>query len=135
MNVWKTTLTIAALAILALIATACGKTDSSTSGSANTSPAKSSSSTSTASATVSKRFVGTWVEEDRKSDQGTRFTDDGKVIELESNKVVGTYTTTGDDKATINMVEGGVAAEATLESDSRMKMVVGKETAFLKKKS
>jgi hypothetical protein len=85
------------------------------------------------SSTVSKRFVGTWVEEDRKSDQGSKFTEDGKVIEVSSNKQVGTYTTSGDDKAAINIAEGGTAT-ATLESDTRMKMVAGGETAYLTKK-
>jgi hypothetical protein len=115
------------------MATACSKTDSSASANANSAPAKNSNTSSGTSSTVSKRFVGTWVEEDRKSDQGSKFTEDGKIIELSSNKTVGTYTTSGDDKATINMTEGG-SATATLESDTRMKMVVGGETAFLTKK-
>jgi hypothetical protein len=100
---------------------------------ANSSPGKNSSSSSGTSSTVSKRFVGTWVEEDSKSDQGSRFTEDGKIIELSSNKTVGTYTTSADDKATITIAEGG-SGTATLESDTRMKMVVGGETAYLMKK-
>jgi hypothetical protein len=129
----KITLLVVALAVLALVATACNKTDSSANASANSSPGKNSSSSSGTSSTVSKRFVGTWVEEDQKSDQGSRFTEDGKIIELSSNKTVGTYTTSGDDKATINIAEGG-SGTATLESDTRMKMVVGGETAYLTKK-
>jgi uncharacterized lipoprotein YajG len=133
MKTRKMTLPFFALALTALLATACNKTDSSANANADSSSAKSSNSSSGASSTVSKRFVGTWVEEDRKSDQGSKFTEDGKVIELSSNKTVGTYTTSGDDKATINMTEGG-SATATLESDTRMKMVVGGETAYLTKK-
>lgn len=133
MKTRKMTLPLFALALLALSATACNKTASSANAGADSPSAKSSNSSSGTSSTVSKRFVGTWVEEDRKSDQGSKFTEDGKVIELSSNKTVGTYTTSGDDKATINMTEGG-AATATLESDARMKMVVGGETAYLTKK-
>jgi ABC-type phosphate/phosphonate transport system substrate-binding protein len=129
----KITLLVVALALTALIATACNKTDSSASPNANSPSAKSSNSSSGTSSTVSKRFVGTWVEEDRKSDPGSKFTEDGKVIELSSNKQVGTYTTSGEDKAAINIAEGGTAT-ATLESDTRMKMVVGGETAYLTKK-
>ena len=133
MKTRKITLPVIALALLALMATACNKTDSTANSSANASPGKNSSSSSGASSTVSKRFVGTWVEEGEKSDQGSRFTEDGKIIELSSNKTVGTYTTSGDDKATINIAEGG-SGTATLESDTRMKMVVGGETAYLTKK-
>jgi hypothetical protein len=127
---------VSALALLALVGTACNKNGSSANTTVNSSAGKSNSSSSSSSApssTVSKRFVGTWVEEGEKSDQGSRFTDDGKIIELSSNKEVGTYTTSGDDKATINIAEGGTAT-ATLESDTRMKMVAGGETAYLTKK-
>jgi uncharacterized lipoprotein YajG len=133
MKTRKMTLPFLALALLALLATACNKTASSTNTNADSSSAKSSNSSSGTSSTVSKRFVGTWVEEDRKSDQGSKFTEDGKVIEVSSNKQVGTYTASGDDKATINIAEGGTAT-ATLESDTRMKMVAGGETAYLTKK-
>ncbi|MDT7808153.1 MAG: hypothetical protein QOJ70_1966 [Acidobacteriota bacterium] len=133
MKTRKKRLLVVALAMLGLMATACNKTDSSANANVNSSLAKNSNTSSGTSSTVSKRFVGTWVEEDRKSDQGSKFTEDGKIIELSSNKMVGTYTTSGDDKATINMTEGG-AATATLESDTRMKMVVGGETAYLTKK-
>ena len=133
MKTRKIMILVSALALLAMMATACNKTDSSANANVNSSPAKNSSSPSSTSSTVSKRFVGTWVEEGEKSDQGTRFTDDGKIIELSSNKQVGTYTTSGDDKATITIAEGGTAT-ATLESDTRMKMVVGGETAYLTKK-
>jgi hypothetical protein len=124
---------VIALAMLALMATACNKADTSANANVNSPAGKSSSSSSGTSPAVSKRFVGTWVEEDQKSDQGSRFTEDGKIIELSSNKQVGTYTTSGDDKATINIAEGGTAT-ATLESDTRMKMVAGGETAYLIKK-
>jgi uncharacterized lipoprotein YajG len=133
MKTRKITLLVVALAMLALMAAACSKTDTSANANANSSQGKNSSSSSGTSSTVSKRFVGTWVEEDRKSDQGSKFTEDGKIIELSSNKMVGTYTTSGDDKAMINMTEGG-SATATLESDTRMKMLVGGETAYLTKK-
>jgi ABC-type phosphate/phosphonate transport system substrate-binding protein len=133
MKTRKITLLVIALALLALMATACNKTDSSANANVNSSPGKNSSSPSGTSSTVSKRFVGTWVEEGEKSDQGSKFTEDGKIIELSSNKTVGTYTTSGDDKATINIAEGG-SGTATLESDTRMKMVVGGETAYLTKK-
>jgi uncharacterized lipoprotein YajG len=129
----KITLLVVTLALPALMVTACNKTDSSASPNANSPSAKSSNSSSGTSSTVSKRFVGTWVEEDRKSDQGSKFTEDGKVIEVSSNNQVGTYTTSGDDKAAINIAEGGTAT-ATLESDNRMKMVAGGETAYLTKK-
>jgi hypothetical protein len=133
MKTRKIMILVSALALLAMMATACNKTDSSANANVNSSPAKNSSSSSGTSSTVSKRFVGTWVEEGEKSDQGTRFTDDGKIIELSSNKQVGTYTTSGDDKATITIAEGG-SGSATLESDTRMKMVAGGETAYLTKK-
>ena len=120
------------VASLTLMVTACNKT-SSGNANANSSPVKSSNSPAGTSATVSKRFVGTWAEEGEKNDQGSKFTEDGKIIELSSNKQVGTYTTSGDDKATINMTEGG-AHSATLESDTRMKMVMTGETVYLTKK-
>lgn len=135
MKTQKVMLLVSVLALLAMMATGCNKTDSSANANLNSSAGKNtnSSSSSSSSSTVSKRFVGTWVEEDQKSDQGTRFTDDGKIIELSTNKQVGTYTTSGDNQATINIAEGGTAT-ATLESDTRMKMVAGGETAYLTKK-
>ena len=133
MKTRKIMIFVSALALLALMATACNKTDSSANANVNSSSGKNSSSSPGTSSTVSKRFVGTWVEEGEKSDQGSRFTEDGKIIELSSNKQVGTYTTSGEDKATITIAEGGTAT-ATLESDTRMKMVVGGETAYLTKK-
>jgi len=129
----KKRLLVVALAMLALMATACNKTDSSANANVNSSLGKNSSSPSGTSSTASKHFVGTWTEEGEKNDQGTRFTDDGKVIEVSSGKQVGTYTTSGDDKATITIAEGG-SGTATLESDTRMKMVVGGETAYLTRK-
>lgn len=133
MKTRKTMLFVVALVMPLLMATACNKTVSSANANVSSSPGKNSSSPSGASATAAKRFVGTWVEEDRKNDQGSRFTEDGKVIEVSSGKQVGTYTTSGDDKAAITVAEGGTGS-ATLESDTRMKMVVGGETAYLRKK-
>jgi ABC-type phosphate transport system substrate-binding protein len=133
MKTRKKRLLVVALAMSALMATACNKTDSSANANVNSSTVKNSSSPSGTSSTASKRFVGTWVEEGEKNDKGTRFTDDGKVIEVSSEKQVGTYTTSGDDKATITIAEGGVGT-ATLESDTRMKMIVAGETAYLTKK-
>jgi hypothetical protein len=132
MNTRKIALLVVALGTLILIATACNKA---TSGNANadSSSVKSSNSSVGTSAAVSKRFVGTWAEEGVKSDQGSKFTEDGRIIELSSNNQVGTYTTSGDDKATINMTEGKPTT-ATLESDTRMKMVVAGETVYLTKK-
>lgn len=133
MKTRKMALLVVALAMPALMATACSKTDSSANANVNSAPGKNSSSSPGASSTVSKRFVGTWVEEGEKSDKGTRFTEDGKVIEVGTGNQVGTYTTSGDDKATITIAEGG-SGTATLESDTRMKMVVGRETAYLTRK-
>jgi hypothetical protein len=133
MKTRKITLLVVALAMLALTATACNKTDSSANANVNSSPGKSSNSPSGPASTASNRFVGTWTEEGEKNDKGTRFTEDGKIIEVSSEKQVGTYTTTGDDKATINIAEGG-SATATLESNTRMKMVTAGETAYLIKK-
>lgn len=133
MKTRKITLLVIVLALLALMATACNKTASTANSGVNSSAGKNSSSSSGTSSPATKRFVGTWVEEGEKSDQGSRFTDDGKIIEVSSNKTVGTYTTSGDDKATINIAEGG-SGSATLESDTRMKMVVGGETVYLTKK-
>ncbi len=132
MKTEKITLLVVALGTLTLMVTACNKT-SSGNANANSSSVKSSSAPAGTSATVSKRFLGTWAEEGVKSDQGSKFTEDGKIIELSSSKQVGTYTTSGDDKATINMTEGGTHA-ATLESDTRMKMVLTGETVYLTKK-
>ncbi len=133
MKTRKITLLVVALTMLALMAAACNKADSSASTNANASSAKNSNTSSGASPTVSKRFVGTWAEEGEKNDQGSKFTEDGQIIELSSSKTVGTYTTSGDDKATINMTEGGTTT-ATLESATRMKMVVAGETVYLTKK-
>jgi hypothetical protein len=133
MKTLRITLLVVALAMPALMATACSKTDSSANANVNSSPGKNSSPSPGTSSTASKRFVGTWVEEGEKSDKGTRFTEDGKIIEVSSEKQVGTYTTSGDDKATITVAEGG-SGTATLESDTRMKMVVGGETAYLTRK-
>jgi ABC-type phosphate transport system substrate-binding protein len=136
----KITLLVVAPLMLALMATACNKTDSSANAGANSSPGKNSSSspatpsTSGTSSTASNRFVGTWVEEGEKNDKGTRFTEDGKIIEVSSEKSVGTYTVTGNDKATINVAEGGRPGTATLESDNRMRMEGIGETAYLIRK-
>jgi len=121
----KTRKTMLLIIALTLFATACNKTDSSST--------KNGSSSSGTSAAGSKRFVGIWVEEGKKDDQGGKFTDDGKIIDMSDNKQVGTYTTTGDDKATITLGEGGTA-NATLESDTRMKIVMGAATTYLTKK-
>ena len=146
MKTRKKRLLIIALALLAMMVAGCNKTDSSANANSNansnsSSPGKNSSSTSSTptgspsgtKSTAANRFVGTWVEEGNKTDQGSKFTDDGKIIELSSNKQVATYTTSGDDKATITIAEGGTGT-ATLESDTRMKMVVAGETAYLTKK-
>lgn len=133
MKARKITLLVVALAVTALMATACGKADSSANANVNPSPGKNASSSSGTSPTASKRFVGTWFEEGEKSDKGTKFTEDGKVIEVGTGNQVGTYTTSGDDKATVTIAEGGTGT-ATLESDTRMRMVVGGETAYLTKK-
>lgn len=97
----------------------------------------SSSSTPTAStSTASKRFVGTWVEEERPSSKGSRFTDDGKIMEMSprGEGQVGTYTVSGD-KATVNISErGGKTYTATLESDSRMRLEGEGKTVYLVKK-
>ena len=133
MKIRKIALLVAALALPALTEAACNKTDSSANVGVNSSPGKNSSPSPSTPSTVSKRFVGTWFEEGEKNDKGTRFTEDGKVIEVGTGNQVGTYTTTGDDKATVTIAEGGTGI-ATLESDTRMKMVVGGETAYLTKK-
>ncbi|HZT61431.1 MAG TPA: hypothetical protein VFA21_22685 [Pyrinomonadaceae bacterium] len=130
MQIRKIALLVAALALTGAV---CNKTDSSANAVANSSPGKSSSPSPGTSSTVSKRFVGTWFEEGEKGDKGTKFTEDGKVIEVGTGNQVGTYTTSGDDKATVTIAEGGTGT-ATLESDTRMKMVVGGETAYLTKK-
>jgi hypothetical protein len=132
MNTRKITLLFVVLGALILMATACNQATSGNAN-ANSSSVKSSNSPAGTSATVSKRFVGTWAEEGVKSDQGSKFTEDGRIIELSSNNQVGTYTTSGDDEATINMAEGKPTT-ATLESDTRMKMVVAGETVYLTKK-
>ena len=129
----KITLLVVALAMLALLATACNKTDSSANANVNSSPGKNSSSSSGTSSTVSNRFVGTWTEEGEKNDKGTRFTDDGKIIEVSSEKQVGTYAASGNDKATITIAEGG-SGTATLESDNRMLLEAAGEKTYLIRK-
>jgi ABC-type phosphate transport system substrate-binding protein len=133
MKTRKITLFVVALATLALLATACNKTASSANANVNSAPAKNSSSSSGASSAAANRFVGTWTEEGEKNDKGTRFTADGKIIEVSTEKQVGTYTATGNDKATITIAEGG-AGNATLESDTRMLMDTGGEKVHLIKK-
>ena len=129
MKTRKITLLALALALLTLTATACNKTGSATNANANSSPGKNNSS----SPGKASRFVGTWAEEGQKNDKGTRFTEDGKVIEMSSGKQVGTYTPAGNDKATITIAEGG-GGTATLESENRMRLQVGGETTFLIRK-
>jgi ABC-type phosphate transport system substrate-binding protein len=133
MKTRKMTLLVVVLAMLALMATACNKSASSANANVNSSPAKNSSSSSSTSSTAANRFVGTWAEEGQKDDKGTRFTEDGKVIEVSSGKQVGTYTASGNDKATITIAEGGTAS-GTLESDTRMLMETGGEKAYLIRK-
>jgi ABC-type phosphate/phosphonate transport system substrate-binding protein len=134
MKTRKKRLLVVALATLALMATACNKTDSSANANVASSPGKSiNAPSSTSSAASNKRFVGTWTEEGEKNDKGTRFTEDGKVIEVSTEKQVGTYTATGNDKATITIGEGG-SASATLESDTRMLMETGREKTYLIRK-
>jgi ABC-type phosphate transport system substrate-binding protein len=129
----KITLLVVALATLTLLATACNKTASSANANVNSSPGKNSSSSSGTSSTASARFVGTWAEEGQKNDKGTKFTEDGKVIEVSSGKQVGTYAASGNDKATITIAEGG-AGSATLESDNRMLMETAGEKIYLIRK-
>lgn len=131
MNIRKTTLL--ALALATLTATACNKTGSSANRNVNSSPGNNSNSSSGQASTAANRFVGTWAEEGEKNDKGTRFTADGKVIEVSSEKQVGTYAPSGNDKATITIAEGG-AGTATLESENRMRLAVGAETTFLIRK-
>jgi hypothetical protein len=133
MKTRKKRLLVVALVMLGLMATACNKTDSSANANVNSSPGKNSNSSSGAPSAASKRFVGTWTEEGEKNDQGSRFTEDGKVIEVSSGKQVGTYTVTENDKATITIAEGG-AGSATLESDNRMLMETGGEKTYLIRK-
>ena len=129
MKTRKITLLALALAMLTLTSTACNKTGSSANANVNSSPGKNNSSLPG----KPSRFVGTWAEEGQKNDKGTRFTDDGKVIEVSSEKQVGTYTASGNDRATITIAEGG-AGTATLESENRMRLQVGGETTFLIRK-
>jgi ABC-type phosphate/phosphonate transport system substrate-binding protein len=134
MKTRKKRLLVVALATLALMAAACNKADSSANANVASSPGKNTNAPSGASSAASnKRFVGTWTEEGEKNDKGTRFTEDGKVIEVSTEKQVGTYTATGNDKATITIAEGG-AGNATLESDTRMLMETGGEKVHLIKK-
>jgi hypothetical protein len=133
MKARKKLLPVVALAALALMASACNKTDSSVNANANSPAVKNGNSASGAPPAVSKRFVGTWAEEGEKNDQGSKFTEDGKVIEVSSGKQVGTYTATGNDKATITIAEGGTAS-ATLVTDDRMLMETGTEKAYLIRK-
>jgi hypothetical protein len=128
----KITLLALALAMLTLTATACNKT-SSTNANVNPASGKNSNSSSGTSSAAANRFVGTWAEEGEKNDKGTRFTVDGKIIEVSSEKQVGTYTASGNDKATITIAEGG-AGTATLESENRMRLEVAGETTFFKRK-
>lgn len=123
------TLTLLAIALTVLTATACNKTGSATNANVNSSPGKNNSS----APGKASRFVGTWAEEGQKNDKGTRFTEDGKVIEVSSEKQVGSYTLAGDDKATITIAEGG-SGTASLENDNRMRLTVGTETTFLIRK-
>jgi hypothetical protein len=125
MKTGKITLLGLALALLILTVTACTKTGPAANTNANSSAGNSS--------TAANRFVGTWTEEGEKNDKGTRFTADGKVIEVSTEKQVGTYTASGNDKATVTIAEGG-AGTATLVSENRMQLEVGKETTFLIRK-
>jgi hypothetical protein len=132
MKTGKITLLVLALAMMTLTATACNKTGSSTNANSSSSPGKDSSSSPAKASTAANRFVGTWTEEGQKNDKGTRFTEDGKVIEVSTEKQVGTYTPAGD-KATITIAEGGTG-NATLESENRMRLQVGGETTSLIRK-
>ncbi|MDT7542834.1 MAG: hypothetical protein QOE33_2738 [Acidobacteriota bacterium] len=134
MKARKITLLVVVLATLSLMATACNKSDSSANANVSSSLGKNSNApASTSSVASNKRFVGTWTEEGEKNDKGTRFTEDGKVIEVSTGKQVGTYTATGNDKAAITIAEGGTGS-ATLESDTRMLMETGGEKIYLIKK-
>jgi hypothetical protein len=133
MKTRKITLLTLVLATLTLTATACNKTGSSANANVNSSPEKNSGSSSVKAPTASNRFVGTWTEEGEKNDQGTRFTEDGKVIEVSSGNQVGTYTATGNDKATVTVSEGRPGT-ATLESDNRMRLETAREAIYLIRK-
>jgi hypothetical protein len=93
----------------------------------------SSSSNGSSTSTASKRFVGTWAEEDRPNSKGARFTEDGKIMDFSprGEEQVGTYTANGD-KASINIKDK--ALTGTLESDSRMRIEGGPRTVYLVKK-
>jgi hypothetical protein len=99
---------------------------------------------SSATSTASKRFVGTWVEENRPGAKGARFTVDGKIMGPQppvntmsatpsgNDEVqVGTYTVNGD-KATIYGPKGTITG--TLESDNRMRLEVQGQTIYLMRK-
>jgi hypothetical protein len=133
MTTGKITLLAFALAMMTLTATACNKTGPSATDNVNSSTGKDSSSSPAKASAASNRFVGTWTEEGQKNDKGTTFTEDGKVIEVSTGKQVGTYTSSGNDKATITIAEGG-GGTATLESENRMRLQVGTETTVLIRK-
>jgi hypothetical protein len=99
---------------------------------------------SSAASTASKRFVGTWVEENKPGDKGARFTEDGKIMAPHppvntmsaapsgnDEEQVGTYTVNGD-KATINSSKGTITG--TLESDNRLRLESQGKTIYLTRK-
>lgn len=95
----------------------------------------SSSSSGSSTSTASKRFVGTWTEENRPTAKGLRFTEDGKIMDPQPSgreDDAGTYTVNGD-KATINFT-GEKTFTGTLESDNRMRMEGRGKTIYLVKK-
>lgn len=96
--------------------------------------------------TASKRFVGTWVEEERPSSKGARFTEDGKIMvphppvntmsatprpSGDNEELAGTYTV-NSDKATI--IIRGETITGTLESDNRMRLESQGKTIYLMRK-
>jgi hypothetical protein len=94
-----------------------------------------SSSNGSSTSTASKRFVGTWTEENRPTARGMRFTEDGKVMDPQPGgreEEVGTYTVNGD-KATFNF-RGDKTFTGTLESDNRMRIEAQGKTEYLIKK-
>jgi hypothetical protein len=132
MKTQRITLLALAFVITLLTATACKKT-SSANANDNSAAGKNTNSSSNTSSTASNRFIGTWTEEGEKNDKGTRFTQDGKVIEVSTEKQVGTYALSGSDKATVTIAEGG-SGTATLESENRMRLETSAETTHLIRK-
>jgi hypothetical protein len=86
METRRVTQLIVVITLLSLYTMGCKNRNSSANANTGLSSTQNNNISANSSSQVSKRFVGTWVEEGKTTDPGAKFTEDGKIIELVGNQ-------------------------------------------------